>query len=331
MTHPWEPGAVTGIGSLPGTDPVEAMRLVLGELPELPHLPELPGRGAGAELVGRGAVLLVDLPVEIVPSGWRLASHPGRDQRRAGDFLAHDLDALYEQADGYCGPLKLQLAGPWTLAASLELPSGHRLITDPGAVRDLAESLAEGLAAHVADVRRRVPGARVVVQLDEPALPAVLAGTVPTPSGWGSVAPVPAGDATATLRAVLEAAPEGGRVVHCCAGDLPIGLLRAAGADAIALDLALLGPSRYDALGECVDAGVSLWLGVLPATDAAITLDTGREPIRRLWRELGFAEAQLAGSVVATPACGLAGASVTYARRALGVLREVGRWLRELG
>jgi hypothetical protein len=176
-----------------------------------------------------------------------------------------------------------------------------------------------------------VPGADVVVQLDEPSLPAVLAGTVPTPSGWGAVAAVPEADATATLRTVLDAAPDGGRVVHCCAGAVPIGLLRAAGADAIALDLDRLGAADYDALGECVDAGVSLWLGVLPATDTAVTLDTAREPIRRLWRELGFADALLAGSVVPTPSCGLAGASAAYARRALGVLREVGRWLCELG
>ncbi|MDT4918875.1 MAG: hypothetical protein QOH89_3575, partial [Pseudonocardiales bacterium] len=45
VSRPWSPGAVTGIGSLPGTDPDEAARLVVGELPELPHLPELPDRG----------------------------------------------------------------------------------------------------------------------------------------------------------------------------------------------------------------------------------------------------------------------------------------------
>ena len=187
MSRPWTPGAVTGIGSLPGTDPVEAARLVFGELPEFPHLPELPARGAGAEMIGRSAALLVDLPAEIVPSGWQLAAHPGRDLRRAVDFLARDLDALHEQADGYSGPLKLQVAGPWTLAAAIELPSGHKIVTDRGATRDLAESLAEGVRAYVADVLRRVPGASVVVQLDEPSLPAVLAGSVPTPSGWGSV------------------------------------------------------------------------------------------------------------------------------------------------
>ena len=69
--RPWAPGAATGIGSLPGDDPRDAVATVLGELPELPFLPELPGRGAGAEMIGRGAILLAELPVEIVPSGWR--------------------------------------------------------------------------------------------------------------------------------------------------------------------------------------------------------------------------------------------------------------------
>ena len=49
----WPVGAATGVGSLPGTDMVEAIKLVFGELPDLPHLPELPGRGPGAELIGR--------------------------------------------------------------------------------------------------------------------------------------------------------------------------------------------------------------------------------------------------------------------------------------
>ena len=42
-SFPWQPASATGVGSLPGTDPVEAQRLIFGELPDLPHLAELPG------------------------------------------------------------------------------------------------------------------------------------------------------------------------------------------------------------------------------------------------------------------------------------------------
>jgi hypothetical protein len=55
----------TGIGSLPGTDLAEALRIVLGELPDLPHLPELPARGVGADLTGRAVAQLVDLYADV--------------------------------------------------------------------------------------------------------------------------------------------------------------------------------------------------------------------------------------------------------------------------
>ena len=78
---PWAPGSATGIGSLPGTDPVEATRMVFGELP-LPHLPELPARGAGADMIGRGAGFLTEIPVELYAGAWRVAAHAGLDLRR---------------------------------------------------------------------------------------------------------------------------------------------------------------------------------------------------------------------------------------------------------
>src|SRR5439155_24026099 len=107
MTLPWAPGSATGIGSLPGTDIVEALRVVFGELP-LPYLPELPARGPGAELIGRSAGLLVDLPVQLYAGRWQVAAHPGADTRRTADLWERDLDALTAQADGYAGPLKIQ-------------------------------------------------------------------------------------------------------------------------------------------------------------------------------------------------------------------------------
>ncbi len=101
-----EPGTATGIGSWPGTDVRAAIRATfddLGEPPQLPYLPELPARGPGADMIGRTAALLVDLPVDLQPSGWRLVDHPGRDLKRARSFLSEDLDTLAEVADGYTG------------------------------------------------------------------------------------------------------------------------------------------------------------------------------------------------------------------------------------
>ncbi|MGH3673235.1 MAG: methionine synthase, partial [Pseudonocardiaceae bacterium] len=191
---------------MPGTDALEAARTVIGELPGLPYLPELPDRGAGADMIGRTAALLVDLAVELVPSGYRVTARAGRDHRRGVDLLRTDLDALEEAADS-AGvrprAVKVQAAGPWTLAAEVELRTGHKVLTDPGALREFAASLGEGLRLHAAEVNRRL-GAATVVQLDEPGLPAVLAGGVPTPSGYGTVPAVPDGDAAELLRSVLD-------------------------------------------------------------------------------------------------------------------------------
>src|SRR5215472_17627979 len=230
---------------MPGTDAAEASRVVLGELPDLPYLPELPDRGAGADLTGRTAALLVDMPVEVTPRGWRIAERPGRDLRRARGLLSSDLDAMEEALDGYQGLLKVQVAGPWTLAATVEQPrSLNPALADPGLVADLASSLAEGVAAHVAEVAKRVPRATLLVQLDEPALPSVIEGSVPTASGLSRVRAVDEEVLRERLHEVL-VAPRRYTVVHCCSRDVPFGIITGAGADAVSFDISQLRIEDY--------------------------------------------------------------------------------------
>lgn len=317
---------------MPGTDPGHAARLVFGELPDLPHICELPARGPGADLLGRGAALLAELYVDLQPAGWRLVPRPGVDSRRARDLLQRDLDALEEAAEGYAGPLKLQAAGPWTLAAGIELQRGDKALSDPGAVRDIADALADGIVAHLTDVGRRVPGATLLLQLDEPSLPAVLGGRVPTASGFGRLRTVETLVATERLRTVLGAATAANALplVHCCAAAPPMEFLMDAGARGLSLDGTVLTPADDDAVGVAVEAGVPLFLGTVPSTDAELSdLGPTVAPVQALWRRLGFAPERLAGAIVVTPTCGLAGASPAYARAALRRCREAGQLLVE--
>jgi hypothetical protein len=356
--YPWPPASATGAGSMPGTDPAEALRVILGELPDLPFLPELPARGPGADMLGRTAALLVGMPVETAPSGWRLTAREGRDVRRARGFLSHDLDALEEIAAGYQGPFKIQVCGPWTLAASIELASHHPALADPGAARDLAGSLAEGVAAHTAEIAKRLPGARILLQLDEPALPAVLAGTVPTASGYGRLPPVDAAAAADGIRGVLGAPPESFGIVHCCASGAPLHLLGAAGAHGVSFDLSLLGRREEEAVAELAEGGVGLLAGAVPAVprgeagaddidhERLRERDPGRQAnlaggaapetvhavvarVAGMWRRLGLPPQWCAERVVLTPACGLAGAPPGYARAALARCRDAARAVRE--
>jgi len=319
--RPLLPGSATGIGSLPGTDAVVAQRRVLDVLPNFPHLVELPDRGAGADMIGRTAALLVDLAVDLQPAGWRLVDRPGADVRRARDFLRWDLDALAEAADGWVGPLKLQAAGPWTLAAALELPRGDKAIGDPGAVADLAASLAEGLAAHVAQVAASVPGAAIAVQLDEPSLPAVVAGHLPTASGFSVLRTPEPAEVQERLATVLGALPSPG--VHCCAPQVPYGLLREAGARWLSVDVAMLTTRDYDALGEAVESGTGLVLG----TEGGVPVE--KSDVFAIFRRLGLSSNMWLDNVVLAPPCGLAGRSEQQAGSALRAVTKLAKELAE--
>lgn len=318
----------TGIGSLPGGDVREAVKTVTGTFEDFPFLPELPARGPGADMLGRTAGMLVELYARVEPSGWRLGDRPGRDSKRARAWLVEDLDALEEFTQGYEGPLKVQAVGPWTLAAGLELRNGEAALRDPGATRDLTASLAEGLRLHLAEVRRRVPGARVVLQLDEPSLTAVLQGRVRSASGYRTHRAVDRQVVEAGLREVARVHGGGPVVVHSCAPEVPFALLRRAGVTGISFDFALLTERDDDTIGEAVEGGTRLFAGVVPGTDGPLSDPAGSVMgVRTLWRRLGLHPGLLADAVTVTPSCGLAGASPEYARRALAHCARAARSL----
>ncbi|MFF4274864.1 methionine synthase [Streptomyces sp. NPDC001536] len=318
----------TGVGSLPGGDAREAARTATGSFEDFPFLPELPARGPGADMIGRTAGMLVEMYARVEPSGWRIGDRPGRDTKRARSWLGEDLDALEEFTQGYEGLLKVQAVGPWTLAAALELRNGEAALGDPGACRDLAASLAEGLRDHLAEVQRRVPGARLVLQLDEPSLIAVLRGQIRTASGYRTHRAVDRQVIESTLRDVVGVHAGGPVVVHSCAPDVPFALLRRAGAAAISFDFGLLTERDDDAIGEAVESGTRLFAGVVPGTDTALSDPAGSVMgVRTLWRRLGLHPGLLAETVTLTPACGLAGASPSYARTVLAHCAQAARSL----
>lgn len=325
-------GAATGIGSWPGTDEHEAARVIVGELPALPHLPELPARGLGADMLGRVTALLVDLPVDASLTGYRLAPRGGHAQRTARAHLARDLDAVEEALEraglrGAGGAFKVQAAGPVTAAAGLELRTGRRVLTDRGALRDLAESLAEGLREHLALVRRRL-GVAPVLQLDEPGLPAALAGTLPGPTRFDPVRALPEPEASVLLAQAVAAADGAPVIVHCCAPGLPWGLLRGLDVAAVSAPVPAGGAEAMttaglDAVGGWLDAGRALALGLAGPAEPRREWHAAAAPAVRLVDALGFPRRVLAEQVLVTPECGLAGAGDADARAAIALAARI--------
>lgn len=313
----------TGIGSMPGTDFAESFRVVLGEVGAFPYVPELPARGIHAGMIGRGLSVLEGIQADLQPDGWRLGTGEGSDLRRARSLLAQDLDTVEELAGDHAGPLKLQVAGPLTLAAMVERPRGDKMLADHGARREIAESLAEGLGAHVRDARRRFGNADVIVQIDEPSIVAVMTGGIPTASGFGRHRSVQPSEADALLTMITRAITDAGArpVVHSCAADVPVSLLAGAGFTAIAFDLSLAKPE--DAWAEAYERGVDLWPGAVSSMDASVTDAAIAGRIETFFGQLGFDAEAYAERLVVTPTCGMAGASPMWARTALSTAQRV--------
>lgn len=318
----------SGTGSWPGAAARPAAEVVVGELAgALAHLVELPARGVGADLLGRAGALLVDVAIDTVPRGYRIVARPGAVTRRAVSLLDEDMDALEEawETAGLRGAgrvVKVQAPGPITLAAGLELANGHRAITDSGAVRDLAASLAEGVAAHRSALARRLDTA-VVVQFDEPSLPAALGGEL---GGVTALSPVAALD-EAVAQGLLDecVAIVGGDVlVHSCAPQLPWDLLQRSVIGAVSVDAGTLRAADLDGIAGFVESGRTVMLGVVetsaprrrPSAEevaAAVVAVTDRLPFER---------SALRERIGVTPACGLAGATPEWARAAIGLARK---------
>ena len=192
----------SGRGDFPGDDLSEAMSRVEGELgaPHLPFLPHLPALGWRSTPLARTLAVCEGLAFDGASFGWRMVHSGGRGAREsalAQDRLLSDINLLADRVgaqkkrfgSGQTPVYKIQLVGPLTLAASIYLPGGERVISDAGASRDLLESFLEGLERWAASLREalQAPQALIAVQLDESEFQRLLEGSIPTVSGFRSL------------------------------------------------------------------------------------------------------------------------------------------------
>jgi len=300
VTDAGRPG-ISGLGPWPGDDPLVAQSVVVGDLADLPAeiagLPYtvlLPARGPWGDRTGQAVATLVDLPAELGPHGWKLADRPGADLSRARALAREDVDALAVAAHGWTGPLVVHALGPMTLSAGLYLARGDRVLSDPGAVRDVAESSAAGLAERLATLRAAVPGARLTVLLHEPLLAQVVAGVLPTFSGYAALRPVPGPVASERVAGVLDGARSGGAhgvVVHGGSAWAAVPVVRGARPDGLALAVAGLEDRAWESVAEAVEAGLALWAELPPqgSSQCAGPDVTGQaDVLLRPWRTVGL-------------------------------------------
>ena len=197
--------------------------------------PSCPAAARPRDMTGRALAVVAGLGVDLQPAGWRLTDAPGVDHRRArsaarpGPRPGRGAGAGLRPA-----PFKVQVAGPWTLAATVEKPRGDKVLADHGARRELAQALAEGVAR---PRRRPAPPAARRRPAGRPGRRARAAGRAgrrrcPTASGFGrhrTVAPA-RGVRGARVGARRDRRRRRRAVGALCAAGAPLGLLRGAGA-----------------------------------------------------------------------------------------------------
>lgn len=317
---------------------MSAAQMVLTELPEFPHVPELPSRGPWFDMVGRGCAALLDLSVTHAAGRWsfvRSGRSIGTDLRKARSGLMEDTERFAEmvnrrqELEAHEGQdsltaVKVQICGPITLAASVELPNGQVSLSDVHARADIAASLAEGLRHYVAEVGSLFSDApQLVVQVDEPAITAALQGTLPTVSGLGRHPALAADEVEAHLVQLVApvAAATHEVVMHCCAKDPPVRILGASGARALSLDLTMLPPSSEsaDQLCEWLQEGNHLFAGVSVSDPGASVAG-----MSQLMGEEWLAD-QGSKQLTLTPPCGLANVTFDQAQEQYQGLRRMQR------
>ncbi|WP_411732124.1 hypothetical protein [Paeniglutamicibacter sp.] len=318
-------------GPMPGTDPMESLLVIRGEIgaPNLPHLHQLPARGIGSDPIGRGAQLLEDLAVDLQPHGWRLAAAPGIDARRAASALRTDMNVLADAIGAEEKPgteLKIQFPGPATMAANLHLHHGERAVSDHGARRDLAQSLALGAVRHLQTLARTTGAQQITVYIDEPDAGSVLNGTLPTSSGYRTLRSVPAAELRGWWSELVDGLHGAGAAEVVIGADAEPGTWTTlaataleAGADGLGANAASLTVPGWELVAAAVESGSRFWLGCVDPESKPPGVVEAVNAIRRPWRQLGLPDAAL-GALVLSPTAGLGELSPAKATAVLGRL-----------
>lgn len=340
------PLAATGIGSVPFTDPGEAVSLILESMPQLPFWPQMVRLGFAEEMTAQAARGLAVLKIDEAGHTVHVDPDLPRDQVLAdfyGAILAGELTpfAMEEKeargffallravaaADLPCRTLKGQLAGPVTFAGMVKDQEGKAILFD----RELTQAVCLGLARKAAWQARsfREAGKEPVIFLDEPYLTGF--GSAFLPISREEVLEI-LGQTVAELR---QAAGEPLAVgLHCC-GNTDWGLLLAAPIDLLSFDSYGYFESLRlyaQALRKFFERGGWLAWGLVP-TGEDFRQETARglwlrftEQVAQLAQELQVIPREILSRAILTPACGMGYLFPDEARRAFGIMADLSAW-----
>ena len=211
-------------------------------------------------MIGRAAALLADLPADIARG--LAADRPRPGVTCAAPATSSTATSMRSRGGRGCaGPSRSRSPGRGRSPPAVELPSGHKVVSDHGATRDLAESLAEGLRRTWPSAPR---GARCALLVS--ARRAVAARCARRPGPDAERVRHVCGRSrrrgrAARWRACSRPSPAGpARSCTAAPPTSPLALLRAAGRRR-ALARLSLSTARRRRLGETIEEAIDAFLG----------------------------------------------------------------------
>ncbi len=334
----------TAVGSLPHTDPDQAVDLILSNLRRAPHAPQLSRADAREQMwlqftegLPRFRVDLENLRYYFDTSGYPL--------QEVEDFYTRYLQvADGSPADSFAiGPeygrsihrfldrlrkegekrefIKVQVTGPLSFGLTLTDETGKPIFYHP-VFRDVAVKIM-GLKALWLLQQVQPYAENVIVFFDEPSL-----------SAYGSSAflGVSKDDVIESLDDVISMVAERGAIpgVHCC-GNTDWGLLMETATRVVNFDainymdsMVIYAPQLSDFLSR---GGVLAW-GAVPNNES-IEKETAQSVVERisegvkLLEQAGIDRELLRRSLIVTPACGCVGMTGAQAEMTYRILQEV--------
>lgn len=343
----------TAIGSLPHTDPPQAVELILANLTEAPNWPQLPRLGLHEQMEVQYSE---GLPCAVLDRAkGRMYLDTAQDYSEAfaafyeaylaatdapsgaGDFsrLAMSPDfsrGIYAlesrlQADGRKRPwLKLQTTGPCSFALTLT-DENKRALYYNEEFRDVIIK-ALGMKCRWQIQKFKPYAERTICFIDEPILSAF---------GSSTYVSVKRPDVVAQLKEMIDAVHAEGALagIHCC-GNTEWSILVDAGVDILNLDAYGFGHTILmypEAIRTLLERGGAIAWGIVP-TSVAIREQTVESLVARfdsLLNQLaakGLDPQLLREQAVITPSCGAGSMEVTDAERVFQLLRSVSDTLR---
>jgi len=301
-------GCVTGVGSLPFTDPKDAIDFVAHHCPVLPFWPQLPKRQSGEGVIAQGlGILSAFLEPAARPFCWQI--QPGKGRVFAEGLDEQDAYLIPETAAGFFAfeaalrkgefpravALKAQSEGPATLAHWV-FHEGRSLANEPGWMRRVAAFVARQAIWQVKRLQRY--GRPVIFVLDEPAISLALADAPPE-----LIEEIIHAVAT-VLIAVRKAGATAG--IHCCA-QLPTMLLQRLPFQLLSFDahLPMEGPAWGELVRSVLHRSGSLAFGLVPTNPEPVP---GAGELFALWLRLAATAGdvlEMAHKTIVTATCGL--------------------------